>query len=141
MTAALKAGATYFVLVYAIGFLLGTVRVLLLLPLVGETAAVLLEAPLMLVVSWIAARWSSRRFTVPATVLPRLMMCAAAFALLILGELAVSRFVFGRSLEDTLATYRSLPGILGLSAQVIFTLLPLAQAFLLPSARNPKRFA
>ena len=70
MTAALKAGVTYFALVYAIGFLLGTVRVLLLMPLVGETAAVLLEAPLMLAVSWIGARWSSRRFTVPATVLP-----------------------------------------------------------------------
>jgi len=69
-----------------------------------------------------------------------LIMGAAAFALLILGELAVSTFVSGRSLEDTLATYRSLPGILGFSAQVIFALLPLGQAFLLPSASNPKRF-
>ena len=140
MTAALKAGATYFAIVYAVGFLLGTVRVLLLLPLVGETAAVLFEAPLMLVVSWIAARWSARRFSVPAKLLPRIVMGTAALALLMLGELTVSTLIFGRSLEATLAAYRSLPGILGLSAQVIFALLPLAQAFLLPSARNPKRF-
>lgn len=140
MTAALKAGATYFALVYATGFLFGTARVLLLLPLVGETAAVLFEAPLMLVVSWIAARWSSMRFSVPAKLLPRVVMGAAALALLVLGEFTVSNLIFGRSLEAMLTTYRSLPGILGLSAQVIFSLLPVAQAFLLPPARNPKQF-
>lgn len=76
----------------------------------------------------------------PAKLLPRVVMGAAAFALLGLGELAVSNLVFGRSLEATLASYRSLPGILGLSAQVIFGLLPLVQAFLLASARSSKRF-
>jgi hypothetical protein len=108
MTAALKAGTIYFAIIYAIGFLLGTVRVLLLLPLVGETAAVMLEAPVMLVISWIVARRSSRTFSIPAKPPPRIAMGAVAFALLIVGELAVSSVIFDRSLEDTLAAYQSL---------------------------------
>jgi hypothetical protein len=131
MKTALKAGTVYFAIVYAIGFLLGAVRVLLLSPLVGETPAVLLEAPIMLLISWIAARWSSRKFSVPAKLPPRAVMGALALALLIFGELAVSILVFARSLEETLTTYRSVPGVMGLLAQVIFALLPLTQALLL----------
>jgi hypothetical protein len=131
MSAALKAGTVYFAIVYAIGFVLGTGRVLLLLPRVGETVAVLVEAPFMLLVSWISARWISKTFSVPATPTPRVAMGATAFALLILGELAVSILVFGHSLDATVATYRSLPGIVGFSAQVIFALMPLMQAVFL----------
>jgi hypothetical protein len=127
MSVGLKAGALYFAVVYVVGFLLGTVRVLLLLSRVGETVAVLLEAPLMLLISWIAVRWITESFSVPATVPPRVAMGATAFALLILGELVVSILVFGRSLDATVAAYRSLPGIVGLSTQLIFALIPLIQ--------------
>ena len=131
MTAALKAGTTYFATVFAVGFVLGTVRVLLLLPFIGEAAAVFFEIPIILVASWIAARWTINRFDVSGEVAARLMMGAFAFALLILGELAVSGLLFGRPLQDTLDAYRSLPGAGGLFAQVIFALLPVAQAMLL----------
>lgn len=136
MTVALKAGTAYFAVVYAIGFLLGTVRVLLLAPLAGETAAVLFEAPLMLLVSWMAARWSSRTFSVPAKLPPRIVMGGFALVLLILGELAVSTFVFERSLEGTVAAYRAPAGFLGLLAQLIFALLPIAQAILYGDRRR-----
>jgi hypothetical protein len=53
-----------------------------------------------------------------------------AFALLIMGELGVSVFVFGRSWEATLAVFRSPPGMIGLSAQAAFALFPLVQAML-----------
>ena len=89
MTAALKAGTAYFAIVYAVGFLLGTVRVLLLSPLVGETAAVLLETPVMLLISWIAARWSAETFSVPAKLLPRGVMGVLAFALLIFAHFSM----------------------------------------------------
>jgi hypothetical protein len=131
MSAALKAGTLYFAVVYATGFILGTARVLLLLPLVGEMAAVLFEAPLMLLVSWIAAHWSSRQFRVPIEPRPRLLMGGVALALLMIGELAVSTLIFNRSWEQVVSGYQSAPGALGLSAQVIFALLPLVQASLL----------
>jgi hypothetical protein len=57
-------------------------------------------------------------------------MGGVAFALLTVGELAVSILLFGRSWEETLAVYRSVPGIVGLAAQAAFALLPLAQAIL-----------
>jgi len=136
MTVPLKAGAVYFAVVYAIGFLLGTARVLLLAPLVGETAAVLCETPLILLASWIAARWSSTRFGVPAKLPPRLIMGGFAFGLLILGELAVSTLIFDRSLMGTVAAYRSPAGLLGLAAQSIFALLPVVQATLYRDKRS-----
>jgi len=128
MTVGLKAGATYFALVYVVGFVLGTVRVLLLMPRIGETGAVLLETPIMLGTSWMASRWSANRFAVPAAVAPRLAMGGIAFGLLVVAETGVSILAFGRSWLDLLDLYRSLPGIIGLAAQVAFAFVPLLQA-------------
>jgi hypothetical protein len=130
MAAALKAGVSYFALVYLAGFILGTVRVLLIAPCLGETAAVLLETPIILAASWIASRWCTAEFAVQANPLPRLLMGGIAFALLITGELGVSVFVFGRSWEGALTAFRSPPGIVGLSAQAAFELFPLVQTAL-----------
>lgn len=59
-----KAGAAYFALVFAAAFCLGVVRVPLVVPWVGETGAVLLEAPPLVAVIVLAARWSVNRFEV-----------------------------------------------------------------------------
>lgn len=52
----LGAGAAYFGAVFFAGFVLGTIRVLALVPVVGERYAELLEMPLMLTVVFVAAR-------------------------------------------------------------------------------------
>jgi hypothetical protein len=127
---AFMAGAAYFAIVYLAGFVLGTARVLLLVPRMGEMAAVLLEVPVILGASWMASRWSVDKFTVPAEPAPRLLMGTVALALLVCGEVAVSIFVFGRSWDGTLAAYRSPAGVAGLSAQMVFALLPLIQVTL-----------
>jgi hypothetical protein len=57
----LRSGALYFALVFGAGFVVGFARVLWLVPRVGEPAAELLEAPLMLVVIIVAARWVVRK--------------------------------------------------------------------------------
>ena len=49
------AGAAYFLAVFAAGFLLAPIRQFVLVPRIGEVAAVLLEAPLMLAAIWWAA--------------------------------------------------------------------------------------
>jgi hypothetical protein len=127
MPAALKAGLTYFLVVFAAGFLLGTVRVLAIVPRLGETAAVVLELPLMLGVSWVASRRLVGRFEVPPTIQARVVMGAVAFALLMAAELGVAILAFGRTAAEHAASYASARGALGLAAQIGFALLPLLQ--------------
>jgi uncharacterized membrane protein len=66
LKAPLKARAMYFVVVFSIAFVLGTIRVLLVAPRLGETIAVMIEAPLILAVSWFASRRCVRVFEVRA---------------------------------------------------------------------------
>jgi hypothetical protein len=68
MGIATKAGAFYALIVFLIGFIFGTLRVLLLAPRFGETAAVILETPVMLAASWFVCRWCVGRVDVPRTV-------------------------------------------------------------------------
>jgi len=122
-----KAGAAYFAVVFSVGFLLGAVRVLLVAPRLGETAAVMLEAPLILAISWAASRGCVELFKVPAEVASRLLMGAIAFALLIAAELGFSVIVFGRSVADFVAGLLSVPGAVGLAAQLAFAIVPAIQ--------------
>ena len=57
----LKLALVYFLIVFGAGFVLGIIRVLFALPLLGEGAAELLEMPLMLTVIVLAARWITKR--------------------------------------------------------------------------------
>lgn len=56
VTTAFKAGCAYFALVFAAGFVLGTIRVLVLMQRMGERTAVALELQLILSLSWLASR-------------------------------------------------------------------------------------
>jgi hypothetical protein len=67
---ATKAGALYAIIVFVIGFILGTIRDLLLAPRLGETTAVIIEASIMLVASWFVCRWRVDRLDVRRTVRP-----------------------------------------------------------------------
>jgi hypothetical protein len=57
-----KVGLIYFALVFGTGFVLGPIRVLWLVPRVGQRAAELIEAPVMLLAMVLASRWVVRRF-------------------------------------------------------------------------------
>ena len=125
--AGLRAGVLYFAVVFLAGFALGTLRVLAIAPRIGEAPAVLLEAPLMLAISWLACGWVVRRLGTPAGLAARAAMGASAFALLMLAELAVSVLVFGRSLAAHFAGYLTSSGLIGLLAQCSFAAIPIAR--------------
>jgi len=127
MLSAIKAGILYFAIVFAAGFLLGTLRVFILLPLTGEFTAVALELPIMLIISWLACRRLVARFSVRAMVLQRLAMGVLAFCLLMLAELGLSVLAFNRSGAEYLALLQTAPGLLGLAGQIAFALFPLVQ--------------
>lgn len=127
MREALKAAAAYFCTTFAAGFLLGTLRTLLVEPKTGALGAVALELPLMLAVSWIACGWALRRFDVESRFSPRLVMGLVALALLLLAELWVSTALAGRSVGEHLALYRTAPALLGLIAQLAYAVFPLVR--------------
>ena len=126
MFRATEAGALYAIIVFLIGFILGTIRVLLLVPRLGETIAVIVEAPIIPAASWFVCRWCVDRLSVRRTVPARSLMGLVAFAVLMSAEVGLGA-VFGRSIADQLATYGSLAGAIGLGAQVIFAMFPVIQ--------------
>jgi hypothetical protein len=114
-----RAAIVYFSLVFAAGFALGTIRVLLIAPLWGELPAILFESPIMLFVSWLACGSSIRVFGVRGRC-AGLAMGTAAFALLMTAELALSLVAFGRSSAEYVRAYGTLAGTVGLTSQVAF---------------------
>lgn len=127
MIGAVEAGCAYFALVFMAGFALGAARTLLVAPRLGEMAAVLIECPIILGVSWIACHWCLDLLDAPAAISARLTMGAVAFALLMAAELSVSVFVFRRPIGAHFAAFRTAPGAIGLVAQGVFAVLPLVQ--------------
>jgi hypothetical protein len=123
------AGAAYFALVFALGFVLGTARTLLVPDAAGgmRLLAVLIELPVMLVASWFLCRWVVRRFAVAPTAGARLAMGGVAFALLMAAEMLVGVLLAGRSPAAHLALYSEPSYALGLLAQIGFALMPLLQ--------------
>ncbi len=123
------AGISYFALVFALGFLLGTLRTLFVLdaPGAGRLRGVLIELPIMLGASWFLCRCVVRRFAVASTVAARAVMGGLAFALLLLAELVVGALLFGRTPGEHFALYREASHALGLAAQMAFALMPLGQ--------------
>ena len=125
MPSAIRAGALYFAIVFAAGFVLGALRVTVLMPLICELPAVALELPIILFISWIVCRRLVARFSVPAMALHRAAMGALAFGLLMLAELGLSVLVFDRSGAEYLAHLQTAPGLLGLAGQIVFASMPL----------------
>ena len=121
MRAVLAAAASYFGAVFALGFVLGVLRTLVLLPLTGPLVAVAIELPLMLGASWWMAGRLRRRW--PLAPGAALAMGAIAFALLMAAETAIS-LASGRSLGGHLALYAEAAHQLGLAGQLAFALFP-----------------
>ena len=125
MHRALLAGTAYFVSLFALGFALGAMRVLLLAPNVGPFAATLIEAPLMLIAAWFLCRWAIRGWKAPGSYAARWAMALWFFALLAAFETALGAALFGRSPAQQLADLLTPAGLLGLTLQIVAALFPL----------------
>lgn len=121
---ALRAGLAYWAVVFALAFALGVVRTLWLTPVLGQLAAVAIEVPIILMASWLAAKRLTARFGI-ATSRAALAMGFIAFALLMLSELALGAILGGQTIAIRLDRLASLAGLLGLSGQIMFALMPL----------------
>ena len=122
---ALKPGLLYFALVFGTGFVLGPIRVLWLVPRLGERVAELVELPVMLVVIVLSARWIVRRFALPPVASSRLAMGGLALGLLLAAEFTVVLWLRGMTLADYFATRDPVAGTAYYAALVVFAVMPM----------------
>lgn len=138
----IKAGLCYFALTFGAGFLLGPLRILVLVPRVGVRAAELAELPVMIAVMWLAARWTMRRFHVPFSTRLRLASGAIASALLLAAEFSLVLPLRGLTLEQYFATRDPVSGAAYYASVVLLALMPLIVSgpprASLPRASNPR---
>lgn len=120
----IRAGTAYFAIVFLAGFVLGTIRTLVLEPWVGELAATVLELPLILGVSWLVCGWVVGRWRIPAAPAARLAMGGLAFALLMAAEVGLARTI-GDGFRAFVADLSTPAGALGLGGQLVFAIMPL----------------
>lgn len=136
-----RAAAAYFALVFAAGFAFGVVRVLWLVPRLGERWAELAEAPLIVAAIVLAARWTVRRPARGATSRGLLALGAIALAVLLSVELTVVLALRGLSLAAYVASRDPVAGTVYVALLALFAVMPrvLAGAAPTPAGRSAGR--
>lgn len=120
-----QAGVLYFTLVFGTGFVLGTVRVLWLVPAVGTRIAEFLEAPIMFAVIILAARWIVGRLAVPPTIPSRLAVGGIALSLVLVLDFTVVLWIRGLSLDQYVEAFDPVAGTAYFVMLGVFALMPL----------------
>lgn len=124
MTAMIRASFLYFVLVMGAGFLLGSVRVLFVVPHLGERWAELAEMPIMAIVIFVAAGYILRRYPEVQTRGRALVVGFTALALSVSAELVLAVVLQSQSLSEYLASRDKISGSVYLVMLVAFALMP-----------------
>ena len=124
----LKAGVLYFALVFGAGFVLGTIRVLWVIPRLGVRTAELMEAPLMLGVTVAVARWVARRLRLPSSATARLGVGFIGLGFLLIAELGVALRLRGLTIREYVASRDPVSGTVYLVLLLLFALMPLLAA-------------
>ncbi len=119
----LKTAALYFLLVFGAGFLLGIGRVLLVVPLLGERVAELLEMPLMLGVIVATARWVVRH-RLDARQFSALCVGFIALGFVLMADLAVGIWLRGMSAAEVYLNRDPVSGAAYYAALLLFAVMP-----------------
>lgn len=118
------ASLTYCLAMLAAGWCLGPIRVLLVEPRSGPVVAVWLEAPFMLSVILLSARWASRRFRLAGDVPARLSTGLTALGLVLVAELVGNLGLRNRGPVETLQSLMSIAGLPTLALYLVALLAP-----------------
>jgi len=121
----LKAGVLSFAFVFGVGFILGPIRVLGVAPRLGTRMAELLETPVMLVITILAARWIVRRLAVPPTLSCRLGMGSIALIFMLVAEFTLVLWLRGLSIREYLAGRDPVAGTVYYLPLGVFAAMPL----------------
>ncbi|MGZ4853551.1 MAG: hypothetical protein ACXV3D_10270 [Halobacteriota archaeon] len=121
----IEAGVLYFALVFGAGFVLGTIRTLWVVPRVGTRKAELMETPIMLVVTIVAARWIIVRLGLLFTPSVRLGMGFIALLLLLVAEFGLVLWFRGQTIREYFATRDPVAGTVYYLMLAVFAAMPL----------------
>lgn len=120
-----RAALLYFALVFAAGFVLGPIRVIWVIPHLGERIAELIEMPVMLGVIAAAAKWTVRRYDLTRASFQRVMAGCLALAFLVVAELSIVLYVRGLSIREYLAMRDPVAGAVYYLMLGVFAIMPL----------------
>jgi hypothetical protein len=118
------AAVLYFLIVFGVGFVLGPVRVLWLEPRLGETAAVLCEAPFLFAAIVFAARWIAKYLRLRANFRALLGMGLGALALQQLADFALASWLRGMMPAEEIARLATPAGLICLALLIVFAAMP-----------------
>jgi hypothetical protein len=118
------AASVYFGIVFGVGFLLGSVRVPLLAPRIGERFAELAEMPLMFVAIFLAAGYVLSKFPRIQSPGAWLVVGLLAFAMLVLAELLLAVVLASRGVGEYIASRDRVSGSVYLGMLVLFAVMP-----------------
>ena len=124
MKRALISATVTLLLLFALGFVFGTIRVIYLAPRLGALAATLVEAPVMVIAALFLTRWSVRHWRVSHLGGVRWAMVLWFLALLASFETLLGVALFGRTATEQWGALATHAGLVGLLAQLIAALLP-----------------
>jgi len=120
----LKAGVLYFAVVFGAGFVLGTIRTLWVVQRVGVRTAELMEMPIMLAVTIVAARWTVLRLSVPMMWSARLEMGCIALVLMLIAEFGFVLWIRGLSIKEYFSTRDPVSGATYYLLLIVFAIMP-----------------
>lgn len=133
MISACVMGLRYYAIVFAFAFAMGVARTLVIAPRLGATAAVLLEVPVVVVLSWAVWRRLIRHRSL--TTPQRAVVRASAFILTMASEVVLAELLRGQGAVDWLADVMTPLGRIGLAGQIAFAVIPM----LVAQPRDPLR--
>ena len=114
----------YFLIVFAVGFLLGPVRVFWLEPILGETRAVLCEAPFLLIAIVLLARWLPSALSLRMDFVSLAGMGLGAVVFLQFADFGLGSLLRGMTLRDQLARFARPAGLIYIAIVVVFAAMP-----------------
>jgi hypothetical protein len=120
----LAAAVVYFLIVFGTGFLVGPVRVLYVEPRLGTTAAVLLEAPILLVAMAIGARIAVRFSRVTKSRVGLLAIGLIGLLLQQGADIAFGVLLRGITVVDHFAQFATAPGMVYATLLAVFLFMP-----------------
>lgn len=124
MNRVFNAALNYFAVVFGVGFLLGMIRVPLLVPKVGERIAELIELPFLLVAIFLACRWIVGRFDLRGRVVIAILVGTIAASILLLVEFSIVLYIRGLTISEFLAARDPVAATFYYIAVIIFAVMP-----------------